>query len=146
METNGKVALFIDLENSKCLDLERIITEAGELGKIEEARAYADFSQGHLQKIAIELYAKGVMMIHAPSWRNGGESVKRSDDRLLEGDVRNVLSKQPCIGTYVLATADADIIPTCQFIRREQKRLILYSSLEGTGWILKLCGWELLTT
>jgi len=143
MKRNEKVAVFLDVANSEGLSLDQILSQVSEFGQIKEARAYGDFRQEHLTNLAIELYAKGIQMVHCPSWPNGGW-MKRSDDRLLEKDIRGLLSKQPSISTYVLVTSDADIIPTCHDIREEGKRVVLYSLLgEKLGWILKLCGFEI---
>jgi len=143
MKKTERIAIFIDIANSEGISLDQILNQAGGLGQIKEIRAYGDFRQEHLTNLALELYAKGIQMVHCPSWLNGG-GMKRSDDRLLEKEVRDMLSKQPLISTYVLATSDADIISTCHAIQQEGKRAILYSPLdEKLGWILKLCGFEI---
>ena len=144
MKKTEKIAVFIDLANSLDLDLKWIMNEANEAGCVEEARCYGDFRQEHLTAMALDLYALGVTMIHSPSWVNGGSSVKRSDDRLLEKGIRDTLMKRPSISTFVVVTSDSDIIPTCHSILEQKKRLVLYSSMDGIlGRILRTCGFEI---
>ncbi len=144
MTEEAKVAVFIDVANNGgCLNLYEVLNQIGAFGQIEEARAYGDFRQDHLAAFALELYAKGIEMVHCPSWPNG-DGMKRSDDRLLEKEVRDMLATRPSISTYILVTSDADIIPTCQSPRRQNKRVILFSQTDETlGWVLRSCGFEM---
>ncbi len=144
MKRTEKIAVFIDLANSLDLDLRWIMNEANGAGYVEEARCYGDFRQEHLTATALDLYALGVTMIHTPSWPNGGNSMKRSDDRLLEKGIRDTLMKRPSISAFLVVTSDSDIIPTCHSILEQKRRLVLYSSMDGVlGRILKTCGFEI---
>jgi hypothetical protein len=147
MKKTERIAIFIDLANSEDLDLKWIMKEANEAGSIEEARCYGDFQQQHLAEIALDLYALGIMMVHCPSWNNGNDTRKRSDDRLLEKGVHDTLNRRPLISTYILVTSDSDIIPTCHSIVERNKRLVLYSFKdEELGKILRSCGFDIRQT
>lgn len=137
-----KMAIFVDLANMEDFDLRGLLEEARQKGRVEEARCYGDFRQLHIGDMAMDLYAAGFMMVHCPSWSNGGNVMKRSDDRLLEKAIRDTLVHQPLISTYILVTSDADIIPTCHTIKDHDKRLVLYSNPEGLGGLLRSCGFE----
>ena len=147
-EKGKKTAIFIDLANSHDLNFQQLLDEVRELGHIEVVKAYGDFRQQHLERLALNFYAHGIDMVHCPSWINGDNSgkMKRSDDRLLEKGIQNLLIKSPLISTYILVTADADIIPACHSIRAQGKRLIIYNSMdEKLGWIFRLCRFEMRT-
>lgn len=147
MKKTERIAIFIDLANSEDLDLKWIMKEANEAGSIEEARCYGDFRQEHLGEMALDLYALGITMVHCPSWKNGNDTMKRSDDRLLEKGVHDTLNKRPLISTYVLVTSDSDIIPTCHSVLERNKQLVLYSfKYEGLGRILSSCGFDIRET
>ena len=137
-----RTAIFVDLANMEDFDLRCILEETRQNGRVEEARCYGDFRQYHIGDMALDLYAIGFMMVHCPSWNNGGGLMKRSDDRLLEKAIRDTLVHRPLISTYILVTSDADVIPTCHTIREHDKRLILYSDPEGLGDLLRSCGFE----
>lgn len=151
MKRAEKVVVFIDVANAQGMDFGRVMARARELGRVEEARADGDFRQHHLDGLALELYAMGVEMVHCPSWPNGGYKGngtprrKRSDDRLLEKGVRDLLVRRHSISTYLLVTADADIIPTCQSLREQEKRvLLIYNPLNGRlGHVLPTCGFQM---
>lgn len=126
-----KVAVFIDVANADGVDFRQLLARASELGHVAEVRAYGDFRQRHLDQLAIELYVLGVEMVHCPSWPNGGRNEdgttrrKRTDDRLLEKEVRDLVSRRPSICSYILVTSDADIIPTCHTLRQHGKGALL---------------------
>lgn len=139
-----KTAVFIDLANSEDLDLKFILTQAREEGLLEEARCYGDFRQQHLEGLALDFYAMGLTMVHCPSWANGNGKMKRSDDRLLEKDIRDTLSRRQSISKYFLVTSDADIIPTALAILEHNKNLVLYSfNDEALGRMLRSCGFDI---
>ena len=137
-----RTAIFVDLANMEDFNLRDILERIRQEGRVEEARCYGDFRQLHIGDMAMDLYAAGFMMVHCPSWNNGGNVMKRSDDRLLEKAISDTLVHRPLISTYVLVTSDADIIPTCHTIKDHDKRLVLYSNPEGLGGLLRSCGFE----
>ncbi|OGO51913.1 MAG: hypothetical protein A2148_04490 [Chloroflexi bacterium RBG_16_68_14] len=126
----ASIALFVDVANAEDVDFRRLLSWVRELGPLLEARAYGDFRQRHLDPRALELLALGIEMVHCPSWRNGGHpqdgsgTWKRTDDRLLEKGVRDLLGKRPEVSTYILVTSDADALPTAHAVRDEGKRVI----------------------
>jgi hypothetical protein len=147
MDDRQKLAVFIDVANAENLDFPQLLERVRQLGQIEEVRAYGDYRQYHLDGLALELYALGIVMIHCPSWANGNQDSngiskrKRSDDGLLYQGVRDFLEKRPDISIYILVTADSDIIPTVHRIREHGKQeLLIYDKSDGSlGRILALC-------
>jgi len=137
-----RIVIFVDLANMEDFDLRYILEQARQDGCVEEARCYGDFCQRHIADMALDLYTMGFMMVLCPSWNNGGDLMKRSDDRLLEKAIHDTLAHRPLISTFILVTSDADIIPTCHTIREHDRRLILYSNPEGLGGLLRSCGFE----
>jgi len=82
-------------------------------------------------------------MVHCPSWDLAGGDTKRSDDRILEKEIRDCLVDDS-ISIYVLVTSDSDIIPTCHGIREHGRQFMLYSSKDQSlGWLLRSCGFEI---
>jgi hypothetical protein len=146
-----RVAVFIDVANVEGIDFRWLMVRAGQLGYVEEIRAYGDFRQRHLDPVAIELYALGVHMVHCPSWpvgarcEDGAAKRKRTDDRLLEMEIQELLRRRPSISVYVLASSDSDVIPTCNALRRLDKRVLLVypSARGGLGHVLPRCEIEI---
>lgn len=137
-----KTVIFVDLANMEDFDLRDILERTRQEGCVEEARCYGDFRQYHIGEMALDIYAMGFTMVHCPSWNNGSNVMKRSDDRLLEKCVLDTLAHRPQIATYVLVTSDADIIPACHSIKEHDKKLVLYSNQDGLGGLLRSCGFE----
>lgn len=152
MNSNQGIAVFIDLANAWCVDFPELLRQVAEMGDLEDVRAYGDFSQRHLGPLALELYALGVSMHHCPSWSNGAghgngpPARKRTDDRLLQEGVRELLRLRPSVGSYILVTADADIIPTCHSIRKQGRDVQVMCPTAGAavGRVLAQSGLEIL--
>jgi hypothetical protein len=124
-------------------DLKEIINRTRDEQCVEEALCYGDFRQYHVGEMALDLYAMGFTLVHCPSWHCGGGPTKRSDDGLLEKGVRDTLAHRPQISVYVIVTSDADVIPACQSVKEHDRKLVLYSSPNGVGGLLKSCGFDL---
>lgn len=147
----AKIALFIDVANADGVDFRALLASVRGVGPIGHLQAVGDFRQRHLDPVALELYALGIDMTHAPSWLNGGANEdgtgrrKRSDDRLLEKAIRDLLASRDDIDTYAIAISDADIIPACHAIQQRGKQLILFCPNPDTkvGHVLRMCDFDI---
>ena len=52
--SHPQVIVFIDVANADGVDLRAMLGRARSLGQLDEARAYGDFRQRHLDELAIE--------------------------------------------------------------------------------------------
>jgi len=142
-----RLAVSIDVANAEGTDFRALLARARELGRIDEVRAYGDFWQQHFEDTAIELYSLGVRLIHCPSWavagrgQDGSVRWKRTDDRLMEKEIRHSLGRRASASIYMIVSADADIIPTLHALREHNKEvLLLYPAGEGSlGHVLYRC-------
>ena len=146
----GSVALLVDVANSLTLSLKQIKEVAEGLGVVEEAKAYGDFRQHHLEELATTLYGLGFELVHCPSWPNGGinpngtRQWKRTDDVLMHKGAMQLAINRPSITTYVFGTADSDVIPTAHMLKEMGKRVILIHKPDGLGVIFNKCPFELI--
>ena len=151
MTQNGKAALLVDVANSEELDLSTVLEQAYRFGHLQEMKAYGDFRQHHLTDLAGTLYGLGFEIVHCPSWPNGGthpdgsRKWKRTDDVLMQRGALELLIKRPSIKTFIFATADADIIPTCHTLHERGKRVVLIYKEGCLGLVFRKCPFELIS-
>lgn len=114
------VAIVWDVENvtppsSNSLFVDALWDHAQSLGRVVNARAYADWS--HFDKLAFHLKKYHFTLVHVPSDRKGKNSV----DIQMVADTLELLRFYPDIDKYLLVTGDSDFRPLLLALRKAGK-------------------------
>lgn len=93
--SSRRIAVFVDGDNISAQHSDRVLFEAGKLGRVDVARVYADLNQR-----SDWLNKPGFRLMHAGTGKNAADLLLSIDamELALEGD----------IGTFVIATSDGD--------------------------------------
>ena len=137
-ETDGSVALFIDLENLVIPFVDRRGTSKDEaavhilpiveflednFGDVIFRRAYADWSHKPFVALERELQDLGVEMIHVR--KRTRRSKKNGADILLTADAVECLLLRPHIEVFGLVSGDSDIGPLITKLRAHGKTVVV---------------------
>ena len=128
IQTERKVALFIDVENlfinakedKQCLQIDLVVNQARREGRLIFAKAYADWTQPMLHKYVQKLRAEGVQLELLSSDQKG----KNTADIQLALDAFELCLSPYCPDTFILATGDRDMIPLVQKLKMRSIRVV----------------------
>lgn len=139
--------LYIDGENlqyslstqfERNLDPDRLLTLAGTVGKVTEARFYADF-RSFPWPVAARAYAAGIELIHVPGYPAGngeGKPKSTTDQRLALDCLERILTGPP-VEAVVVAAGDRGYIHLLEKLRQRGIRRIVLAVEDATSWWLK---------
>ncbi|MFC2000011.1 NYN domain-containing protein [Chloroflexota bacterium] len=114
MTTERQVAVLIDFENVNISDIEVLLNEIPDVGRIIIKRAYADWSTTKPPEKLSELGIEPVLVTRSP------KSGKNSCDIRLTIDATDLLHQSP-VDTFVIASSDSDFVPLVSKLRSHGK-------------------------
>jgi uncharacterized LabA/DUF88 family protein len=139
MEKQKDLALFIDFENMKIgyekeygqeLDLSLIMEFAKGLGRVVEARAYADFS-AHAERFHHDLQVLGIKAISTPTMVYGNLKKDAADVEMLM-DIIETLLDRPTITRLILMTGDGIFVRAVTMARNRFDKDVIVCGIPGT--------------
>ncbi|MCH8907587.1 MAG: NYN domain-containing protein, partial [Candidatus Heimdallarchaeota archaeon] len=120
-ERRNDLAILWDVQNinpgTKSPFVEGLIEYVSEYGKLVIAKAFGDWSQDNIKKLAIPLSQNGFEMIHIP------DIVKRknaSDMEMITNGIE-IIMQHPNIDHYFIIASDIDFRPFVNALRRNGK-------------------------
>jgi hypothetical protein len=118
----ANIAIVWDLENvtppsNNSLFVDALWDYAESLGRVVNARAYADWSEKSFAKLAFHLKKYHFTLVHVPTDRKGKNSV----DIQMVTDTLELLRFYPDIDAYLLVTGDSDFRPLLLALRKAGK-------------------------
>lgn len=129
----GGVALLLDwTEPSRKLleaggagpDAEALVAIALRYGRLAAARAYGDWARPEVRGAADALYRAGIEPVYVPAASGDREGLAaRTLPVRLAIDAASLCNQQQ-IGTFVLVTGDADLVPLLQVLPAHGKRVV----------------------
>ncbi len=116
------IAIVWDVENvtppsNNSLFVDALWDYAESLGRVVNARAYADWSEKSFAKLAFHLKKYHFTLVHVPTDRKGKNSV----DIQMVTDTLELLRFYPDIDAYLLVTGDSDFRPLLLALRKAGK-------------------------
>lgn len=136
----AEVALFIDLENittslwrihQQNPDPFKWMEKARSYGSVAFARAYGDFSQGHLARLENDLRASGIDKFDCPTKQRGDETQSTVDTNIVI-DLFEVALDRPNVGTIILMAGDSDYIRVVTRLRNRLGRDVVIRGVPGS--------------
>ncbi|GEM_PF-5376144 len=121
------VAILMDYENARDVNLNRVLAEAAAFGRVIVRRAYADWTRH--AKAQSALREAGFEELHQFTT---GSGTKNATDIMLTVDAMDLLYTRP-IDTFILVTADSDFAKLARRLREGGKRVVGLGSRKRVG-------------
>lgn len=121
------VAILMDFENARDVNLNRVLAEAAAFGRVIVRRAYADWTRH--AKAQNALREAGFEELHQFTT---GSGTKNATDIMLTVDAMDLLYTRP-IDTFMLVTADSDFAKLARRLREGGKRVVGMGSKKRVG-------------
>jgi uncharacterized protein (TIGR00288 family) len=112
------VAILMDYENARDVNLQRVLTEAAAFGRVIVRRAYADWTR--YAKAQNALREAGFEELHQFT---SGSGTKNATDIHLAVDAMDILYTRP-VDVFMLVTADSDFAKLARRLREGGKRVV----------------------
>jgi uncharacterized protein (TIGR00288 family) len=121
------VAILMDFENARDVNLQRVLTEAAAFGRVIVRRAYADWTRH--AKAQNSLREAGFEELHQFT---SGSGTKNATDIHLAVDAMDILYTRP-VDVFMLVTADSDFAKLARRLREGGKRVVGMGSKKRVG-------------
>ncbi|MEA3202211.1 MAG: hypothetical protein QOE90_3639 [Thermoplasmata archaeon] len=121
------VAILMDFENARDVNLNRVLTEAAAFGRVIVRRAYADWTRH--AKAQNGLREAGFEEVHQFTT---GSGTKNATDIMLTVDAMDILYTRP-VDVFMLVTADSDFAKLARRLREGGKRVVGMGSKKRVG-------------
>lgn len=121
------MAILMDYENARDVNLQRVITEAAAFGRVIVRRAYADWTRH--AKAQMSLREAGFEELHQFTTGSGS---KNATDIMLTVDAMDLLYTRP-IDVFMLVTADSDFAKLARRLREGGKKVVGMGSKKRVG-------------
>lgn len=135
MNTNKKIALFIDCENVSYRYIENIIEELASYGEVNIRKAYGDWNNPSLKTWNEKLFDYSLEPIHQPPYTTG----KNATDIKMTVDIMKVLCQNDTIDYVALATSDSDFTPLVTEIKSQGIQVIGFGEEKTSNVLQKAC-------
>lgn len=121
------VAILMDFENARDVNLNRVLSEAAAFGRVIVRRAYADWTRH--AKAQNSLREAGFEELHQFT---SGSGTKNATDIHLTVDAMDILYTRP-VDVFMLVTADSDFAKLARRLREGGKRVVGMGSKKRVG-------------
>ncbi|MEA2073603.1 MAG: NYN domain-containing protein [Campylobacterota bacterium] len=135
MQTNKKIALFIDCENISHKHIETIIEELASYGEVNIRKAYGDWKNPTLNGWNEKLFDYSLEPIHQPPYT----TTKNATDIKMTVDVMKVMCQNGSVDYVALATSDSDFTPLVTEIKSQGIQVIGFGEGKTCNVLQKAC-------
>jgi uncharacterized protein (TIGR00288 family) len=135
METNKKVALFIDCENISHKYMDEILTNLASYGEIHIRKAYGDWKQEGLKHWNDKIFDYSLEPIYQPPYSDK----KNATDIRMTVDIMKTLYQTNKIDYIALATSDSDFTPLVTEIKSQGIQVIGFGEKKTNKVLRKAC-------
>lgn len=126
-QTETSVAILMDFENARDVNLQRVLSEAAAFGRVIIRRAYADWTRH--AKAQNSLREAGFEELHQFT---SGSGTKNATDIHLTVDAMDILYTRP-VDVFMLVTADSDFAKLARRLREGGKKVVGMGSKKRVG-------------
>jgi uncharacterized protein (TIGR00288 family) len=135
MQTNKKIALFIDCENVSHKHTESIIGELANYGEVNIRKAYGDWNNPSLGSWNEKLFDYSLEPIHQPPYT----TTKNATDIKMTVDIMKTMCQNNFIDYVALATSDSDFTPLVTEIKSQGVQVLGFGEEKTCNVLQKAC-------
>jgi len=135
LNTDNKIALFIDCENISHRHIEDIIAELASYGEVHIRKAYGDWANPSLGGWNKKLFDYSLEPIHQPPYT----TTKNASDIKMTVDIMKTLFLSKTIDYIALATSDSDFTPLVTEIKSQGIQVLGFGEEKTSNVLQKAC-------
>lgn len=136
------ISVTVDATDLSLASAEPLRSVISRFGRPVISRAFADFQQGTLAELNVQLYQMGFTLVHCPSWPNSDGVPKTIVSDVMAQDLRDQLEELDEVETFVVVATSRDYIAVANALKRHDRRVVIVGEESKVCRELRLCGDE----